>query len=131
MFPLVIFQPFLKATCNSPHYTVYPKCLDKLQELIIYTNTKKEAYINVCPQTVFELCAHVRPDVSSLDFCLWGHLKILVYLKMERHVTDAFFCPCQTIRNSARTFDRLRQSVIRRVNACIDSSEHFRICCKL
>jgi hypothetical protein len=51
---------------------------------------------------------------------MWDHLKALVYAapvdSEEAHrIVDA----CQTIRNYPGTFERMRRSMTRRVEACI------------
>jgi hypothetical protein len=66
---------------------------------------------------------------ESSDFCLWGHLKPLVYAApldneeaFQHHIVDA----CQTIRNYPGIIERMRRSMIRRVEACIVCrGEHF------
>jgi hypothetical protein len=59
------------------------------------------------------------PDLNPLDFYLWGHLKTLVNAAL---VVDA----CQTIRNYPGIFERMRRSMMRRVDACIEShGGHF------
>ncbi|KAM0730400.1 hypothetical protein ACS0PU_002729 [Formica fusca] len=68
------------------------------------------------------------PDINPLDY-LWGHLKTLVYAveitneeKLHQRIVDA----CKTIRNRHGIFERVRQSVIRRVHACIETGGgHF------
>jgi hypothetical protein len=68
-------------------------------------------------------------DLNSLDFYLWGHLKSLVYAApvdneeaLQRRVVDT----CQTIRNYPDNFERMRRSMMRRVEECFDShGGHF------
>jgi hypothetical protein len=69
------------------------------------------------------------PDLNPLDFYLWGHLKSLVYATpvdneeaLHHRIVDA----CQTIRNFPGIFQRMRLSMMRRVEACIESrGGHF------
>jgi hypothetical protein len=66
------------------------------------------------------------PDFNPLDFYLWGHVKTLVYSdsvdneKAAHHrIVDAW----QTIRN----FEHMWRSMMRRVEACIEShGGHFK-----
>lgn len=62
------------------------------------------------------------PDLNPIDFYVWGHLKTLVYERpidtrddLLRRIIDA----CETIRNTYGIFERVRQSMTRRVDACI------------
>lgn len=69
------------------------------------------------------------PDLNPLDFYLWGHLKQLVYgadipdqETLHRRVMEA----CETIRHHPGVFERVRQSMIRRVHACLEArGGHF------
>ncbi|KAJ4431746.1 hypothetical protein ANN_20350 [Periplaneta americana] len=69
------------------------------------------------------------PDLNPLDFYLWGHLKQLVYgadipdqETLHRRVMEA----CETIRHHPGVFERVRQSIIRRVHACLEArGGHF------
>jgi hypothetical protein len=69
------------------------------------------------------------PDFNPLDFHLWGHLKTLVYAApvdneeaFHHRIVDA----CQMTRDQHCIFERMRRSVMRRVEACIDArGEHF------
>jgi hypothetical protein len=63
------------------------------------------------------------PDLNPMDFYLWGHLKALVYSApvlnvktLHQRIVNA----CRTIQNYPRTFERLRHSMIRRGQACIN-----------
>lgn len=62
------------------------------------------------------------PDLNSLDFFLWGHVKSLVYTTqvntlddLENRILGAF----QTIRNTPGVFANVRASMRRRAEACI------------
>jgi len=61
-------------------------------------------------------------DFSHSDSYLWGHLKPLVYsssIKNVESLHQRIFCICQTLRNRRLTYDNVRQSIVRRVSACI------------
>lgn len=62
------------------------------------------------------------PDLNSLDFFLWGHLKTLVYStpvqsveELKNRITNS----CEQIRNTPGIFQRVRESMRRRAEACI------------
>lgn len=62
------------------------------------------------------------PDLNSLDFFLWGHLKSLVYStpvntveELRNRIIGAF----DTVRNTPGVFERVRSSMRRRTEACI------------
>lgn len=62
------------------------------------------------------------PDLNSLYFCLWGHLKSLVYstpIETEEELRNRIVASCQTIRNTPGIFQRVRGSMRRRAEACI------------
>jgi hypothetical protein len=69
------------------------------------------------------------PHLIHLNFYLWGHLNPLVYAApvdneeaLQHRTVDA----CQTIRNFPGVFPRTRRSVMRRVEARIEShGGHF------
>jgi hypothetical protein len=69
------------------------------------------------------------PDLNPLDFYLWEHLKTPVYAApvdneeaFHHRIVDA----CQTIRNYRGIFERMRRSMVRRVEACIETRRgHF------
>lgn len=72
------------------------------------------------------------PDLNPLDFYLWGHLKTLVYATevqsredLWRRVCDA----CEQIKRNPRILERVRESMLRRVQACLEAHgghfEHF------
>jgi hypothetical protein len=66
---------------------------------------------------------------ESSGFYLWEHLKTLAYAApvykeatLHHRIVDA----CQIIRNHPRIFERMRPSMMRRVEACIEShGGHF------
>jgi hypothetical protein len=60
------------------------------------------------------------PDLSPLDLYLWGHQKSLVYSApvdneetFHHRIADA----CQTIHSYPAVFERMRRSMMRRVEA--------------
>jgi hypothetical protein len=68
------------------------------------------------------------PDLNPLEFYLSRHLKTLAYAapvdneEAPHHRTvDA----CQTIRSYPGIFERMRRSMMRRVEACIESHEGY------
>ena len=72
------------------------------------------------------------PDLNPLDYYIWGHMKSLVYVTnvpnvdtLRQRVNNAFI----HIRGQAGVLDRVRQSMLRRITACIDANgshfEHF------
>jgi hypothetical protein len=74
------------------------------------------------------------PDLNPENFYLWRHLKTLVYAApvdneeaLHHHIVDA----CQAIRSYPSIFEQMRQSMMRRVEACIESHgghfEHIRV----
>jgi hypothetical protein len=69
------------------------------------------------------------PDLNPLDFYLWEHLKPLVYaapLDNEEALHYRTVDACQTIRNCPGISEQMRRSMMRRVEACIEShGGHF------
>jgi hypothetical protein len=70
------------------------------------------------------------PDLNPMDIYLWGHLKTLVYATpvdneeaLHHHIVDA----CQTICNYLAIFERMRPSIMRRVEGCTESHGLFQI----
>jgi hypothetical protein len=69
------------------------------------------------------------PDLNPLDFYVWGHQQTLVHAApvgneeaLHYRIVDA----CQTIRNYPGIFERMRRSMLRRMEACIAShGGHF------
>jgi hypothetical protein len=72
------------------------------------------------------------PDLNPLDFFLWKHLNTLVYavpVDKEEARHHRVMVACQTIRNYPGIFARMLRSMMRRVEACLEShgghSEHL------
>jgi hypothetical protein len=66
------------------------------------------------------------PDLNSLDFYLWGHLKTLVLLlTTKRHFTVALWLPVRLSATTPASLNRWQLSVMRCAEACIKSRGHF------
>ena len=69
------------------------------------------------------------PDLNPLDYFLWGHLKSLVYTTLvenENDLRNQIVASYETIRNTPGIFERVRQSLKRRVDRCsMAQSRHF------
>ena len=72
------------------------------------------------------------PDLNSIDFFFWGALKIAVYVtpvNSELDLVARIVCAAVDIQQSAGIFQSVRQSMVRRCNACFASNgsniEHF------
>lgn len=69
------------------------------------------------------------PDHNPIDFYLWGHIKQLVYATpvdtidiLRERIIQAF----ETVRNQPGITERVRNSIVRRAEACIDAQgQHF------
>lgn len=64
------------------------------------------------------------PDLSSLDFFLWGAIKCVVYrdpVESEMDLVARLVCAAATIKETPGVFDRVRQSMLRRCQACLAS----------
>lgn len=69
------------------------------------------------------------PDLNPLDFFLWGHLKTLVYdspVDTIEELRIRIINGIQRIRQTPGIFERVRQSMRRRLDACIlNEGKHF------
>lgn len=69
------------------------------------------------------------PDLNPLDYFLWGHLKSLVYktpVQNEQDLRNRIFESCAIINQTPGIFERVRQSMLRRINACAEvGGGHF------
>jgi len=62
------------------------------------------------------------PDLSPLDYFLWGHLKSVVYQNRPRtldDLKDAIITECQKI--TTETLIRVKNSFIKRIDACVQA----------
>lgn len=62
------------------------------------------------------------PDLNPLDFFLWGHLKSIVYSSPVVSLQNLRQCienGIENIRQMPGVFERVRQSMRRRVDACV------------
>ena len=63
-----------------------------------------------------------KNGLNPLDYFLWGHLKSLVYTTPVENVEDLrnrIIAGCNLIRNDPGVFERVRQSMRRRLDACM------------
>lgn len=63
------------------------------------------------------------PDLSSIDFFLWGHLKALVYetpIDSDEDLIARLSIAAATVRETPGIFEKVRQSLTKRYQACID-----------
>jgi len=69
------------------------------------------------------------PDLTSLDYFLWGYLKSHVYytpVETVEELTAKIFEACELVQNTPGIFERVRQNMVRRCNACIEvEGRHF------
>lgn len=69
------------------------------------------------------------PDLNPLDFFLWGHLKSIVYSSPVESVEDLrvrISNGIERIRQTPGIFERVRESMSRRLEACIgNEGRHF------
>jgi hypothetical protein len=98
--------------------------LDKLEESAEKRQNGGESSYQYTSGNIFRSTAQQSTDVNRIFFSVWGHLEPLVYsatIENEETRHQRIFYACQTIRNRPGTLERVRQSMIRRVHACIDS----------
>ena len=78
-----------------------------------------------------EVLSHGQRDrrISLLWIFLWGHLKTLVYetpVETAEDLTARVLAACRQVQLTLGIFERVRQNVIRRCNACIENGgRHF------
>lgn len=63
------------------------------------------------------------PDLSPLDFYLWGHLKNKIYefgVNNLNEIKDGITAEIENINNQGNVFHRLHEQIIRRLNLCIN-----------
>ena len=62
------------------------------------------------------------PDLNPLDYFLGGHLKSLVYttpIENENDLRNRIVVSCEAIRNTPGIFERVPQSLRRRLDGCM------------
>lgn len=62
------------------------------------------------------------PDLNPIDFFLWGYLKLLVYttrVKNKDDLRNRIVDGCNSIRSIPGIFERVRESMKRRLDSCI------------
>lgn len=65
------------------------------------------------------------PDLTCLDFFLWGHMKQLVYetvVETEEDLVARITVAADAIADMPGIFERTRQSMVRRCTACIQAN---------
>jgi hypothetical protein len=69
------------------------------------------------------------PDLNPLDFYVWGHVKSVMYSTAVNDVQTLrarIMAACHTVRTAPGIFDRVRRSMRRRAEACIQAGGgHF------
>jgi hypothetical protein len=68
------------------------------------------------------------PDLTPLDFYVWGHLKTVVYATPVNYAEDLWERvqnSCQVIRDDNLVFERIRQPCVRRAQACVQNGGHI------
>lgn len=69
------------------------------------------------------------PDLTPLDFFLWGQMKNLVYdttVESEEDLVARILAASQEIQTTLGNFNRLYTNLLRRCNACVDAGgRHF------
>jgi hypothetical protein len=92
----------------------------------VFNNTCHDQWIGRGGPTAWPPCS---PDLNPLDFYPWGHLRAFVYTApvdnkeaLHHHLVDA----CQTVCNYPGIFEWLQWSMMRCVEACVEShGGHF------
>lgn len=69
------------------------------------------------------------PDLTPLDFFLWGHVKSLVYetpVETEQDLIGRITAAFENIQNEQQMFSQVRRNHVRRLNRCIQvGGRHF------
>ncbi|KYN32920.1 hypothetical protein ALC56_12736, partial [Trachymyrmex septentrionalis] len=68
------------------------------------------------------------PDLNPLDYFLWRHLKSLVCttpIENENDLRNRIVVSCEAIRNTPGIFERVPQSLRRRLDGCIMAQDIF------
>jgi hypothetical protein len=69
-------------------------------------------------------------DLTPLDSYLWGHLRTVVYATPVNDAEDLWERvqnACQVIRDDNFVFERIRQSCVRRAQACVQNGGHIEL----
>jgi len=72
------------------------------------------------------------PDLTSLDFFLWGHVKSLVYetpVETEQDLIGQITAAFEIIQNEYQIFNQVRLNHVRRLNRCIQVEDILNNCC--
>lgn len=67
------------------------------------------------------------PDLNPCDFCIWGHLKSEVYsqpIETRNQLWNRIVNASNEFRQREGIFERIRQSLDRRINLCIETNGH-------
>ena len=70
-------------------------------------------------------CSPRSPDLTCLDFFLWGHMKQLVYetvVETEEDLVARITVAASTIADMPGIFERTQQSMVRPCTACIQTN---------
>jgi hypothetical protein len=70
----------------------------------------------------------ISPDVTPLDFYLWGHLKTVICAPPVNDSDDLWECvqnACQVIRDDNLVFEQIRQSCVCHAQACVRNGGHI------
>jgi hypothetical protein len=66
------------------------------------------------------------PDLNPVDYCVWGHVKSLVYTPLPLTQLHLIEGACQQISTEPGVFERIRNSMWRRVQCCVQmQGQHF------
>jgi hypothetical protein len=67
------------------------------------------------------------PDLNPVNYCVWGHVKCLMYTsavdtveELQHRIEGA----CQQISNEPGVFERIRISMQRRAQCCVQMQGH-------
>jgi len=94
----------LNSVCRSQSTTSTAlKSLDKLYEFGLRTKTREKRYLPIDSRkhVIFEAQPPRSPDLTPLDFYLWGQIKTLMYSDPTENgfFTNAFLLPVQQLQH--------------------------------
>lgn len=135
----LIWQCLWTAFTESPHWTLAGICLipatsthltrlDKLQDWVPRTKPRKKKFISMQVSKQF---SRYSPSIfwrQSFRFLSVVTLKSLVYsagLENEETLSQPIFYAFQITRSCPGTFETVRHSMIRRVDACFVSAARY------